>query len=123
MCAELVPDERLEKNAMVLPAVWQVLYLTTSKTVPQSTIDDAPGPVKGGPTPICVIVWHGGVGVRVGASHLLEGLWLFVHGERGNMRVYQSVHKCSLPSSLPTCSSGVGENIFASCTSLEKSKG
>lgn len=34
----------------------KVFYLTTSKTVPQSPIDDAPGSVKGGSTPLCVIV-------------------------------------------------------------------
>lgn len=59
---------------MVLSVVWKVLYLTTSKTVPQCAIDDAPSSVKGGSTPVCVIVWHGVMVVCVGASQLLEDL-------------------------------------------------
>lgn len=59
---------------MVLSIVWKVLYLTTSKTVPQGPIDDAPSSVKGGSTPLRVIIWHGGMGVRIGTSQLLEDL-------------------------------------------------
>lgn len=48
--------------------------LTTSKTVPQRSIDDAPRTVKGGSTPVCVIVWHGGMVVCVCAGQLLKNL-------------------------------------------------
>lgn len=51
-----------------------VLQLTSSKAVPQRSVDDASGPVKRGPAPVCVVVGHGGVIVRVGASQPLESL-------------------------------------------------
>lgn len=51
-----------------------VLHLTSSKTVPQCPVDDAPSSVKGGSTPICVVIGHGGMGVRIGTSKLLEAL-------------------------------------------------
>ncbi len=59
---------------MVLSVVLKVLNLTTSKAVPQCTIDDALSSVKGGPAPLCVIVCHGLVGICIGTSQLLEGL-------------------------------------------------
>lgn len=48
--------------------------LTASKAVPQSPVDDAPVPIEGGPTPVCVVVWHGGVSISISACHLLKGL-------------------------------------------------
>lgn len=49
-------------------------HLTSGKAVPQRPVDDASGPVKRGAAPVGVVVRHGGVIVRVGASQPLESL-------------------------------------------------
>lgn len=103
-------------------------YLTTSKAVPQCAIDDASGSVEGGPTPVCVVVGHGGVVVCVGSGQLLEDLCM----ERPLKKSTESKTEISsclgkIPPSgvsfMLTCSSGVGENILSSWGCLEKSKG
>lgn len=66
--------KKKEKGFSVSLGVCKALYLTTSKAVPQCPIDDAPSSVKGGSTPLCVIVGHGGMGIRIGTSQLLKDL-------------------------------------------------
>lgn len=49
-------------------------HLTASKAVPLRSIDDAPRTIKGGSTPVCVVVWHGGMVVCICAGQLPKNL-------------------------------------------------
>lgn len=48
--------------------------LTSSKAVPQSSVNDAPFADEGGPASLCVSVPHGRVVVHISPSHVPEHL-------------------------------------------------
>lgn len=105
----------MKKNeAVALYIFWGEHPLTTSKAVPQRSIDDAPRTIKGRSTPVCVIVGHCGVVVRVRAGKLLKNL--ASHKERAQSQLKSSavLERHLSATSIPTCSSGVGENILSS---------